>query len=112
MVTTAGSRHRAFHLRHRPQQGRHRGSFRPAIRARNDAAGAPEAHRARIPQQGAAGARLNQFHPAAGAARLGTRGLVRAGARRPRAVRAAAAGRAGPAPARLPGADDGRGTRG
>ena len=30
-------RHRAFHLRHRAQQGRHRGPFRPPVRARDDA---------------------------------------------------------------------------
>ena len=34
-------RHRAFHLRHRPQQERHRGPFRPPVRARDDAARAP-----------------------------------------------------------------------
>ena len=44
----APGRHRAFHLRHRPQQGRHRGSFRPPVRAGNDAAGAAEATGARI----------------------------------------------------------------
>ena len=31
---SAPGRHRVFHLRHRPQQGRHRGPFRPPIRAR------------------------------------------------------------------------------
>ena len=32
-----GSRHRTFHLRHRPQQGRDRGSFRPHVRTRRHA---------------------------------------------------------------------------
>ncbi len=40
-------RHRAFHLRHRPQQGRHRGPFRPPVRAGDDVARAPEAQGAR-----------------------------------------------------------------
>ena len=33
----ARGRDRAFHLRHRPQQGRHRGSFRLCLRARGHA---------------------------------------------------------------------------
>ena len=36
----AGSRHRAFRFRHRPQQGRHRGPFRPRLRTRGHAEGA------------------------------------------------------------------------
>ena len=37
VVDEARGRHRAFHLRHRPQQGRDRGPFRPPVRARADA---------------------------------------------------------------------------
>ena len=51
-------------------------------------------------------ARHHELHPPAVAARPRPRGLVRARGRRQRAVRAAAAGRAGAAQARLPRADD------
>ena len=57
---------------------------------------------------GAAAARHHELHAAAGAARAWPRGVVRARTRRQRAVRAAAAGRARAARARLPGADDRR----
>ena len=50
--------HRAFHLRHRTQQGRDRGPFRPAIRAGADAARARQEGRAAV---------LAEALPAAGA---------------------------------------------
>ena len=55
---------------------------------------------------GTAGAGHDQLYPPAGAARARPRGVVRARIDRPRAVRAAAAGRARAAPAWLPRADD------
>ena len=58
--------------------------------------------------RGPAGAGHHELHPPAGAARARPRGLVRARTGRPRAVRAAAARRAGAARARLPCADDRR----
>ena len=103
----APGRHRAFHLRHRPQQGGDRGPFRPAVRARSDAA----ASAARTPTSTLLMRDLpapgsDELHPPAVAAGPGPCGVVRARAGRPRAVRAAAARRAGAAQARLPGADD------
>ena len=43
----ARGRHRAFHLRHRPQQGRDRGPFRPPVRARAHAHRAQAQRRSR-----------------------------------------------------------------
>ena len=90
-----GRRHRAFRLRHRPQQGRDRGLFRHRLRAR--ATRWPSAARRRssscwrrdLPAAGA-----DELHPPAGAARPRPRGLVRARHRRRRALRGDAAGHA------------------
>ena len=104
----ARGRHRAFHLRHRPQQGGDRGPFRPPVRAGADAEGAQQARRPEAAVRRSAGARHRELHPPAIAARPRPCGVVRARAGRPRAVRAAAARRAGAAQAGLPQADDRR----
>ena len=106
-----GSRHRAFHLRHRPQQGRDRGSFRPHVRTRRDA-GARGNKKAEMDIAGArpARSRRHELHPPAGAARPRPRGVVRARHRRRRAVRGGAAGRTGAEQRRAACADD-RGRR-
>ena len=105
-----GSRHRAFHLRHRPQQGRDRGPFRPHVRTRRHAGRARQEGRDRNPGALPAGSRRHQLHPPAGAARARPRGVVRPRHRRQRAVRGGAAGRTGAEHAGLPRPDD-RGRR-
>ena len=71
-----------------------------------DAEGAQQARRPQAPVARPARARHHELHAPAVAARPRSRGLVRARAGRRRAVRAAAAGRAGAALAGLPQADD------
>ena len=77
-----GSRHRAFHLRHRPQQERHRGSFRPAAGARGDACRPRQETRARGASARPACAGRDELRAPAGAARSRPRGMVRPRARR------------------------------
>ena len=101
-----GGRHRAFHLRHRPQQGRDRGSFRPDVRTRRHARRARQEGRDGDSGARPARSRRHEFHPAAGAARPRPRGVVRPRHRRQRAVRGGAAGRTGAEHAGLPRADD------
>ena len=98
----------AFHLRHRPQQGRHRGPFRPPVRAGGDAGRARQARRARRAVARPARPRLHQLHPPAEPARPRPRGVVRPRARRQGAVRAAAAGHAASRPGAVPEGHDRR----
>ncbi len=87
--------HRAFHLRHRPQQGRDRGSFRPAGRTRNDTTRTRQEGGTRSSGAGPPATGRNQLHPPAIAARPRPRRLVRARDRGTRAVRTSPPRRAG-----------------
>ena len=85
----ARGRHRAFHLRDRPQQGGHRRPFRRPVRALRHAGPARQGRPARPAAAAAAAGRADQLHPPAGAARAWPCRLVRARTGRRRAVRAA-----------------------
>ena len=73
-----GRRHRAFHLRHRPQQGRHRGPFRQPVRARAHAGGARQDEGARAAHGRAAAAPARR---ASRASRRRSASAMRCGAR-------------------------------
>ena len=66
-----GRRHRAFRLRHRPQQGRHRGPFRQPVRARADARRAREDKRAGGAPRRPARRRPDELHASAAPLGLG-----------------------------------------
>ncbi len=88
-----GSRHRAVHLRHRPRQARHRGPFRPRLRAREPALRPRQDGGAEQSPRRPADDRLGQLHAPAEAVGARPCGVVRAPSRRRRAFRGAAARR-------------------
>ena len=91
-----GGGNRAFHLRHRPEQGGHRGPFRHRLRAQPDFGEPRQNEGTRSADAGPAPGRPDELHAPAGAPRPRPCRLVRPRDRRRRALRGAPARHAEP----------------